>query len=74
MSKESATNIYTMNKKKQMTNNHQLIQYFDLGLHNDGFWNYDHMDLQNEDVFDVLTTKYPSYDFVFIMDQSSGGR
>ena len=38
----------------------------------EGFWNYDQMALQVEDVFDVLAIKYPAYDFLFMLDQSSG--
>ena len=30
------------------------------------------MALQVENVFDVLSIKYPEYDFLFMLDQSSG--
>lgn len=55
-----------------MTNNQTLIRYFELGMNHDGYWNYNHMALQNEDSFHVLSIKYPNYDFFFIMDNSSG--
>lgn len=55
----------------KLTSSHALIRYFDLGLHNEGLWNYDHMALQNEDAFDILSQVFPDYDFCFIMEQST---
>ena len=37
-----------------------------------GFWNYDQMALQVEDVYDVVSVKFPQYDFLLLLDQSSG--
>ena len=49
-----------------------LVQFFDLEINEEGCWNYFHMALQIEDAFDVLSIKYPDYDFMILMDQSSG--
>ena len=38
----------------------------------EGFWDYDQMSLQVEDIYDVLATKFPPYDFLLLLDQSSG--
>ena len=42
-----------------------------MGVNNEGFWDYHQMALQLEDAVDVLSVKYPDYDFVVLMDQSS---
>ena len=49
-----------------------LVRFFDLGINDEGYWNYFHMALQIEDTFDVLSVKYPDFDFAILMDQSSG--
>ena len=69
---ESAMEIYGTVKKKPLTAKHQLVQYFNLGINQDGFWNYHHMALQNEDAFDVLAIKYPHCDFLMLTDRSCG--
>ena len=48
-----------------------MIRYFDVGIQEDGYWNFNHMALQNEDCVDVLTHTYPHYDIYVLMDQSS---
>ena len=72
VSTDSALEIYGTTKKKKLTSKHALIQYFDLGMHNEGYWTYDHIALQMEDAFDVLSIVFPHCDFVFLLDQSSG--
>jgi len=49
-----------------------LVRFFDVGINEEGYWNYNQIALQVEDVFDALAIKYPQYDIVFMMDQSSG--
>ena len=46
-------------------------QILRVGVNLEGFWNYDQMALQVEDVYDVLAIKYPAYDFLMMLDQSS---
>ena len=48
------------------------MQFFDVGINEEGCWNYNQIALQIEDVFDVLAIKYPQYDILLLMDQSSG--
>ncbi len=57
---------------KKLIDNLTLIRFFDVGVNLEGFWNYDQMAIQVEDVYDVLCVKYPQFDFLFILDQSSG--
>ena len=49
-----------------------LVQFFDLRINEEGYWNYFHMALQIEYVFNVLSVKFQEYDFVVLMDQNSG--
>ena len=63
-----------------------LVCFFDVGINEEGYWNHNQIALQVEDVFDpihqialqvedvfdVLALKYPQYDIVLLMDQSSG--
>ena len=58
--------------KKKITDKLTLVQFFDLGINEEGYWNYFHMALQIEDAFNVLSIKYPEYDYMILMDQSSG--
>ena len=72
VSKDSAMTVYATTKKKKLTDNLTLVRFFDVGVNLEGFWNYDQMALQVEDVYDVLSVKFPNYDFLFMLDQSSG--
>ena len=64
--------VYMGQLEKAFTSTHLLIQHFDVGVNEDGYWRHDHMSLQHEDVYDVLNVVYPDYDFVILPDQSSG--
>ena len=64
--------VYATTTKKKISYNLTLVRFFDVGVNLEGFWNYDKMALQVEDVYNVLSVKYPEYDFQFILDQSSG--
>ena len=70
LSKIEANNIYGLTKKK--TGKLTLVSFFDVEVNLEGFWNYDQMALQVEDIFDVLAIKYPEFDILFLFDQSSG--
>ena len=37
-----------------------------------GYWNYNHIVIQMEDVVDVLSVLHPDYDICFLFDHSSG--
>ena len=49
-----------------------MIQYFDFSMSEEGYWNYNHVALQVEGVFNVFSIKYLSFDFLLMLDQSSG--
>ena len=49
-----------------------MIKFFDLGVNLEGYWNFDQMALQVEDIYDVFSVKFPDYDFLLLLDQSSG--
>ena len=49
-----------------------MVRFFDVGVNFEGFWNYDQMSLQVEDVYNILATVYPQFDFLLLLDQSSG--
>jgi len=69
---KAAMEIHGSIKKKSIKDPLTLVQFFDLGINEEGYWNYFHMALQIEDIFDVLTIKYPYYDVLILVDQSSG--
>ena len=72
LSVQEAQDIYGTTKKKPITDELTLIRFFDLGVNEEGYWNFSHMALQIEDVLDILSVKYPNFDFLILMDQSSG--
>ena len=37
-----------------------------------GYWNYNHIVIQMEDLVDVLSVLHPDYDICFLFDHSSG--
>ena len=59
LSINEANLVYGTVKKKKLHDKLTLIQFFESGVNLEGFWNYDQMSLQVEDVFDVLSVKYP---------------
>ena len=59
-------------KMKEIHHKQTLIQFFDVGINLEGFWNYDQMAIQVEDVVDVLSVKFLHFYFLFLLDQSSG--
>ncbi len=58
--------------KNEIKHRLTLVQFFDLGINEECYWNYFHMALQFEDVFDGLSVKLLDFDYVILMDQSSG--
>ena len=71
-SSKEAIEINGTDKKNVLTDSLTLVRFFDVGINEEGYWNYNQIALQVEDVFDVLAIKYPQYDIVLLMDQSSG--
>jgi hypothetical protein len=50
----------------------QFLTYFDYGENKEGYWDYNHMRLQFEDVVDCLKVMHSQVHFVFLFDHSSG--
>ncbi len=69
--KKSCHGNLWQHQKKEITDRLTLVRFFDLGFNEEGYWNYFHMALQIEDVFNVLSIKYPDFDFLLFRDQSS---
>jgi hypothetical protein len=46
--------------------------FFEYGQNNEGYWTYESMVLQLEDVVDCLTVLYPDYEFLLLFDHSNG--
>ena len=72
LSKDEALTVYGTTQKKKLTDQLTLIRFFDVGINLEGFWNYDQMSLQVEDAYDVLAVKYLHYEFLLLLNQSSG--
>ena len=66
--------IYASTTKKKINDNLTFVRFFDAGVNLEGFWNYNQMALQVEDIYKILCVKYPQFDFLFMLDQSSGHR
>ncbi len=63
--------IYGSTKKK-ISDNFTLVRFFEVGVNLEGFWSYNQMTIQVEDIFDVLAVKFPNYKLLFMLNQNSG--
>jgi hypothetical protein len=72
ISKEAALQINRSSLKQPLKSNAPFLRFFDVGVEREGYWDYNHMALQTEDLMDCLLVLLPNHDFVFIFDQSSG--
>ena len=70
---EAAMDVYGSSLKPQLSKDKSpFLTYFDYGENKDGYWDYNHMVLQFEDVIDCLKVLHPQFHFVFLFDHSSG--
>ena len=67
-----AANELNRNTMKPPLTSSPFLTYFEYGSNNDGYWGYNHMVLQFEDVVDVASVLYSEFEFVFLFDHSSG--
>jgi hypothetical protein len=72
ISVEAAMQVNNETAKPRLTNNSPFLRFFDVGVDREGYWDYNHMALQTEDLLDCLLVLFPNHDFVFLFDQSSG--
>jgi hypothetical protein len=70
---EAARDVYDTAKKRPLTKESlPFLVYFEYGESKEGYWDYNHMVLQFEDVVDVLKVLHPEFQFVLLFDHSSG--
>ena len=78
ISSKKAIEIIRNDKKKVFKNNLTLVKFFDVGINEEGYWKYNQIALQVEDIYDVLEAKFNNnnnlgdVEFLLMMDQSSG--
>ena len=48
------------------------LRFFDAGVNKDGYWTNSHLKIQLEDLYDCLSVIFPNFDFLIMLDQSSG--
>ena len=72
VSTEAAVNLNGHTAKTPITNAQPFTRFFEYGADKEGYWNYEYMALQLEDIVDCLVVMFPAHDFVFLFDQSSG--
>ena len=70
---EAAMEVYGSSLKPLIsTAKSPFLTYFDYGENKDGYWDYNHMVLQFEDVVDCLKILHADVHFIFLFDHSSG--
>ena len=70
--KEAAIKIKNTTRKSNLTKS-PFVYTFDYGANHEGYWNYDNMVIQLEDVVDCLRALYQDqHHYIFFFDHSSG--
>ena len=79
--------MHGTSKKKLIEDKLTLVQFSDVEINKEGYWNNNQIALQVEDIYDVISVKFKNnfvdnsedktietynVDFVIMMDQSSG--
>jgi hypothetical protein len=59
-------------KKPLTVSDNPFVYYFNYGAQEEGYWCYNMMVLQLEDVIDCLTILHPEFDYLFLFDHSCG--
>ena len=49
-----------------------LVRDLEYGVQHDGYWTYESMVIQLEDIIDVLAHTHPAFDLLFLFDHSNG--
>ena len=60
--------------KKEALKESPFIKTINPGKNDDGYWDYQHMVLQMEDCWDVVSVLLPEFDHIFMFDASTGHR
>ncbi len=70
---EAAIEILGSSNKRPLTSDHSpFLLFFENGENREGYWAYNNMVLQFEDVTDIFKVMYPAYNFVFVFDHGAG--
>ena len=71
---EAAIKLGIKHGKKMPLSNEgsRFVVKFQYGASFEGYWSYEHMVIQLEDIVDILTVLHPHYQFVFLFDHSCG--
>jgi hypothetical protein len=69
---ESAAIMKNGTSQKRYLKTSPFVQYLTYGANADGYWTYEAMVLQMEDIVDCLKVLYPSYDYILLFDHSNG--
>lgn len=73
ISTKSAIRVHGKGEKPNLTSeSNPFLKYFQPGNDKDGYWNFDLMALQLEDLCDCLIVLYTNHHFLIYFDQSSG--
>ena len=62
----------TKSEDKQRLTESPFIRYIEVGENREGYWDYNHMVIQLEDVVDCLKFVHPEFDYLILFDHSSG--
>ena len=71
-SDESAATLKQGNANKKPLTTTPFVRKLEYGNTNEGYWSYECMILQLEDIIDILQHQFPEFDFVFLFDHSNG--
>jgi hypothetical protein len=58
--------------EKEPLSDSPFVRYLLYGANLEGYWSYEDMILQLEDIVDCLKTIYPQFDYYFLFDHSNG--
>ena len=80
LSKKEDIAVNGSDKKRLLKDSLTLVRFFDVGINEEGYWNYNQLAHQVEDIYDVLSVKFDknnvdnnkNVDFAIMLDQSSG--
>jgi hypothetical protein len=68
---ESAAKMKNGTSQKRYLKTSPFVQHLRYGANADGYWTYEAMVLQMEDIVDCLIVLYPSYDYILLFDHSN---
>jgi hypothetical protein len=68
--KTAALEIIRCHNQKNLSKS-PFVHYIEIGVNNEGWWDFNQMVLQLEDCVDCLKTLYPAINFIFLFEHSS---